>query len=193
LVREQVLKEFNHRCAFCGEDRPQVHHIDGHPENNNPLNLLPLCPNHHLTDLHDPNDPTQPIQPLILFFFRRYRDPAILSPQFVPLFNRIRFLYEWDPTAEPAALEECINDLVSFVGELETGTYYAAAIRRIFGDPPPGILGYMAHQAGQGGTYDAEYRDRIRATTPAVETLIVELLRFQDWKSPFVKKSGPDS
>ena len=53
-VREAVLKEFNHRCAVCGGDRPHLDHIDEDPSNNDPFNLLPLCPNCHIRDRHNP-------------------------------------------------------------------------------------------------------------------------------------------
>ena len=52
-VQNAVLKEFNHRCAFCGKDRPHLHHIDEDPSNNDALNIIPLCPNCHVTDQHD--------------------------------------------------------------------------------------------------------------------------------------------
>jgi 5-methylcytosine-specific restriction endonuclease McrA len=68
-VRESVLSEFNHRCAVCGEDKPQVHHIDEDPSNNDPMNLIPLCPNCHLIDQHNP---TVPINARRLRLFRRY-------------------------------------------------------------------------------------------------------------------------
>jgi hypothetical protein len=44
-IKDSVLREFNHRCAICGKERPQIHHIDENPANNDPLNLIPLCPN----------------------------------------------------------------------------------------------------------------------------------------------------
>ncbi len=53
-VRDKILAEFNHRCAVCGADRPHIDHIDEDPSNNEPMNLLPLCPNCHLTDKHNP-------------------------------------------------------------------------------------------------------------------------------------------
>ena len=89
VIKDRVLDEYNHLCAICGASRPQIHHIDENPANNDPLNLLPLCPNHHLTDVHNP---TQKMDPLRLYLFRKYRDPQILSPQFEPLFKRLRFL-----------------------------------------------------------------------------------------------------
>src|SRR5258708_3400137 len=86
---EAVLKEFNYRCAVCGEDRPHLHHIDEDPSNQDSLNLLPLCPNCHLTDQHNP---TARRDPRLLRLFRVHKDPTILSPQFFPLFERLLFL-----------------------------------------------------------------------------------------------------
>lgn len=97
-VRDSVLREFSHRCAICGADRPQIHHIDEDPSNNDPVNLLPICPNCHLTDQHNP---TAPADPQKLALFRRYKDPTILSPQFEPLFSRASYLVH-------------INDSISF-------------------------------------------------------------------------------
>lgn len=57
-IRDQVLKEYHHRCAIRGEDNPQIHHIDEDPSNNDPLNLLPLCPNCH-SAIHDPLNPIE--------------------------------------------------------------------------------------------------------------------------------------
>jgi hypothetical protein len=34
-------------CVFCGFEYADVHHIDGNHENNEPGNLIALCPNHH--------------------------------------------------------------------------------------------------------------------------------------------------
>jgi hypothetical protein len=33
-IREKILNEYNHRCAKCGSDKPQIHHIDEDPSNN---------------------------------------------------------------------------------------------------------------------------------------------------------------
>ena len=35
-------------CVVCGEDKiVAVHHMDGNDKNNDPVNLVPLCPTHH--------------------------------------------------------------------------------------------------------------------------------------------------
>jgi len=53
-ISEQVLKEYRHKCAVCGRHDPQLHHIDEDPSNNDPANLMPLCPNCHIQDIHAP-------------------------------------------------------------------------------------------------------------------------------------------
>lgn len=36
------------KCVVCGEDKiVAVHHYDHNHENNDPTNLIPLCPTHH--------------------------------------------------------------------------------------------------------------------------------------------------
>lgn len=41
-------KFYEKKCAVCGEDRVvDVHHIDENRNNNDPSNLIFLCPNHH--------------------------------------------------------------------------------------------------------------------------------------------------
>ena len=51
----------------------EIHHIDGNPANNDPFNLIPLCPNCHtelkfLTQLEAMNLGRSA-------FFRRYKEP----------------------------------------------------------------------------------------------------------------------
>lgn len=37
-----------HKCCVCGEEKIiAVHHYDGNHNNNEPSNLVPLCPTHH--------------------------------------------------------------------------------------------------------------------------------------------------
>ena len=46
--RTIALQNWKHECAICGFDRiVAIHHIDEDHHNNDPKNLIPLCPNHH--------------------------------------------------------------------------------------------------------------------------------------------------
>lgn len=36
------------KCVVCGEDKiVEVHHLNENPNDNQPMNLIPLCPTHH--------------------------------------------------------------------------------------------------------------------------------------------------
>jgi hypothetical protein len=181
-TREQVLAEFNHRCAVCGAERPQVHHIDENPANNDPLNLLPLCPNCHLTDHHNP---TRPIDPLKLTLFRKYKDPAILKPQFEPLFSRTRFLFDLSEPVGYDALKSRTSELRDFVSVLEMGAFYSSRLHQLIG-PPPGrgfVDLYEPDEVTQHWwrEHEREYREQLVTNREAVLALVVELLRYQRW------------
>ena len=46
--RTIAFQTWPRRCAICGFDRiVAIHHIDEDHSNNDPINLIPLCPNHH--------------------------------------------------------------------------------------------------------------------------------------------------
>ena len=184
-VQHAVLKEFNHRCALCGEDRPQVHHIDENPANNDSLNLLPLCPNCHLTDQHNP---TAPIDPAKLALFRRFKDPAILTPQFEPLFARTRFLDQLHTITDPPTIKKLIQELVEFVRVLEMGQFYAARIVDLLQEPPSYEVLAFGHNTVDVGRLKADqeqnYRERLRDAQPKVIELVVELLKYQKWTLP---------
>jgi hypothetical protein len=43
-----ALRYWDHCCVICGFDKiVAIHHIDMNHSNNDPKNLIPLCPNHH--------------------------------------------------------------------------------------------------------------------------------------------------
>ena len=43
-----AFKHHEKKCVVCGFDKiVAVHHYDQNKENNDPSNLIPLCPNHH--------------------------------------------------------------------------------------------------------------------------------------------------
>ena len=179
-IRERLLNEYRHRCAICGADRPQVHHIDENPNNNDIANLLPLCPNHHLTDQHDP---TTQIDPRRLAFFRKYKDPQILSPQFAPIFHRMAFLLSVRTSLSYEQLMGASNDLVRFVAVMHMGGYYHKVIHELLDSAYPII--YRADDPvaadAQLRTAEGAYREQLEQNSERVVQLVVEELRYQSW------------
>jgi len=179
-LRDEILKEFNHRCAMCGADQPQIHHIDSDPSNNDEMNLIPLCPNCHLIDQHKPS---QPLEPEKLKLFRRYKDPTILSPQFDPLFTRLRYLYSIQ-TIDHKLLEKHSKELVSFVSALSMGVFYSEKIRQ--------LTSKLKHAYSFSGSErninishnDDEYKSKLENNKEEVISLVIELLRYQQWEHP---------
>jgi len=181
-IRDQVLGEYNYLCAICGGPSPQLHHIDGDNSNHDILNLLPLCPNHHLNDQHNP---THMIDRGRLVLFRRFKDPAILSPQFEPLYRRLRFMY--DLAAESTDLDTLrgrASELIAFVAALHMGDFYAARLGRLIApidhaqvftaDTQPELD--QRHRERH-----VEYVEKLGAGHEEVLRLCVELLRYQEW------------
>ena len=183
-VKEGVLREFRHRCAICGHDDPHIHHINGDSANNEPMNLLPLCPNCHLTDHHDP---TAPVDSEKVALFRHYKDPTILKPQFGPLFTRLAVL-----KAEGAAsrVYRQAAELVSFVRALDMGDFYGGEIEALL-SPSPSNQWFLVRRRGSASEDELEkrresgdaYIRKVRASADRVRELIVELLRYQHWRS----------
>jgi len=176
-IRDAVLREYSHMCAICSKERPQVHHIDEDPNNNEPLNLLPLCANHHLSDQHNP---TVKVDPRRLSLFRRYKDPQILSPQFSPIFNRIVFLLLPRPSMSYDELLAKAVDLARFVGSMSMGTYYEKAVSELLDWSFP-----AAYNLNAIDTYfekrDAAFRLKVEDNSDRVVHLVVEQLRYQSW------------
>lgn len=180
-IRDKVLKEFNHRCAICGTDRPQVHHIDEDPSNNELLNLIPLCPNCHLVDQHNP---TTPMDSEKLRLFRQFKDPTILKPQFHPLFVRMKFLDQVKGDSKYEDLRRCSMDLVDFVSSLEMGSFYSKTIWERL--RPPAIISVHSPDFPiEINRQDAEekYRAILLGMREEVYSLVIELLRYQNWPS----------
>ncbi len=186
-IQDQVLGEFNHRCAICGTDRPHLHHIDENPENNEIFNLLPLCPNCHLRDQHNP---TVKFDRDKVKLFRRFKDPSILTPQFDPLFGRLQFLDQIDENTSYENLLNAAKDLVSFIASLAMGNYYSNAISQLLKVTSTGYAGVLGDDAGYKkhlAEVADEYRDQLCAVKDRVYVLVVELLRYQEWS---VKAQG---
>ena len=184
-IREAVLKEFNHRCAICGTDRPQVHHIDEDPSNNDLLNLIPLCPNCHLVDQHNP---TIPMDPEKLRLFREFKDPTILRPQFHPLFKRMKFLNLVKSDSDVRDLDAQCNELTEFIAVLEMGAFYSKRIGELLKKPPVAIAPvHYDRSEGWSSSFSnnesksKQYMEQLMSGREQVYSLIVELLRFQSW------------
>ena len=182
-IEDAVRREFNHRCAACGADKPQVHHIDGDPTNNDPMNLIPLCPNCHLGGQHDASNA---IPQAILAFFRRHKHRLILAPQFRPLWNRMAFLHDVPETAGVGSLRERADELTGLVFHLAMGGFYAEQIGKLLKAPLTfSVLNFGGGADAQSRTemakLDREYRQQVRDACSEVERLVVEILNFQNW------------
>ena len=208
-TRDQVLKEFRSKCAMCGMYDPQLHHIDEDPSNNDPINLIPLCPNCHLTDQHNP---TQAIDPVKLRLFRQCKDPTILTPQFHPLFKRMRFLFEIQLDCDADQMikqsDEATTqswELVKFVEYLQMGEFYSNQIERLvrrpkrerasipqadYGDPDALCMSRQSrkvtadHQVRRPNPRESEagrYCEQLCEVRDKVVELVLELIRYQRW------------
>ena len=179
-VKDAVLKEFDHRCAICACDRPQIHHIDENHTNNDINNLLPLCPNCHLSDQHNP---TRKISILRLKLFRDYKDPFILKSQFEPIFSRSEFLdliQENNISANECA--EKSKELIEFIKFFEMGGFYSEKLEELIKQK-----GYVGSWNLDGDNserireHDSSYLKSLKSNTEEAKKLIVELLRYQKW------------
>ena len=179
-VREQVLKEYRHLCAKCRGPGPQLHHIDEDASNSSdPMNLLPLCPNCHLTDIHSP---TQRMDARRIQLFRERKDPTILTSQFRPLFRRILFLFEIDNSSR-GDLEIAVQDLRAFVSVLKMGHYYSDKLRELI--PGSISVSFSGESESEARVRREEstrnYRAMLHEVRGRVLDTVVESLVYQPW------------
>jgi hypothetical protein len=182
-VRDQVLTEYKHRCAMCGEAHPQLHHIDEDPSNNDPLNLIPLCPNCHLTGQHNPH---QALDTDKLRFFRIHKHPLILKAQFHPLFTRLRFLDEAE-IQEIRQLTSSAEELVHLVEMHVMGAFYAKQINELVRMRSPSritVIGDPGSERRRAQSIQEDhqrYRIQLTHVRDRVHELVVEMLAYQTW------------
>jgi len=123
-----------------------------------------------------------------LKLFRIYKDPAILLPQFEPLFERIKFLDCLGDSFNPDIASECSRDLIDFVAQLEMGSYYAKKISQLVAQPMASGIYIMGDEESIARNEESirqgrrEYQTQLTNCREAVYHLVVELLRFQNWK-----------
>ena len=183
-VKDAVLDEYEHRCAVCGGDRPHLHHIDEDASHNEISNLLPLCPNCHLRDQHNP---TRMIEIAKLQLFRKYKDPAILKPQFHPIYTRQLFLPAIVENEESIhEIDAQSRELVELIQALEMGDFYSKRLTELIlpryqspfltlGSEPDHRYEELVRNANR------EYRAELIANREAAQAILVELLRYQSW------------
>lgn len=183
-TKEALLDEYDHRCAVCGGERPHVHHIDEDASHNELLNLLPLCPNCHLRDQHNP---TRKIEIPKLQLFRKHKDPAILKPQFHPIYTRQLFLETVVPDEEPVdEIENQAGELIELVQSLEMGEFYGKRLAELIGPLRRAFI--MSLGSGpdhryeeQRRTANRDYRQKLIANREPARALLIELLGYQVW------------
>jgi hypothetical protein len=183
-LRDTLLDEYDHRCAVCGGDRPHVHHIDEDATHNELSNLLPLCPNCHLRDQHNP---TRKIDIPKLQIFRKFKDPAVLKPQFHPIYLRQTFLDTIDPgDSTVGEIELLAKELIEFIQALEMGEFYGKRLKELVG-PLQGVF-IISLNAGPDPHYEKQrrhanqnYREKLISNREPTKALLVELLRYQSW------------
>lgn len=186
-VKEDVLAEYSHLCAVCAKPNPQLHHIDEDNTNNDRINLLPLCPNHHLSDQHNP---TRRIAIPKLQIFRKHKDPYILLPQFDPIYVRQLFLDDVQETEEPVSdILHSVDELVAFVKALKMGEFYGQQVATLAGNVVWSFFiirdnGPTAEDIANDKKQQATYRRDLIANREKIKALLVELIRYQDWPPP---------
>lgn len=188
-TQELVLEEYQHRCAIpiCNVAKPQLHHIDLDNTNNDPLNLIPLCPTHHLLGQHG----TQPtFTPTLLKFYRIHKHSLILHPRFMSIFKRLEFLENVSSKSNATEVRKSMGDLIKFIRSQGNGDYYASTIGRLTayepfiasvsipygGSLPQWYINGMNNEIPQ-------YLEKIQKNRDEVVKLIIEFLDFQNWPS----------
>ena len=175
-TKEEILKEYNHLCAMCGNPNPHIHHIDEYSNNNDIENLIPLCPNHHLIDQHNP---TQKIDKRKIGLFRKYKDPTILRNNFHPLFKRLLFLVELSDSSDADFVGSQAAELTDFLEALIMGEYYSKKVNSFIKKPKISLTEVMANKKE---SQDAEYLKSVIENKEIVLELVMEQIRYQSWK-----------
>ena len=145
---------------------------------------MPLCPNCHLRDQHNP---TRRIDIPKLKLFRKYKDPAILLPQFHPIYSRQLFLMNIEINEETTdSLKHQAKELTEFVASLEMGEFYGKRLKELSG--PISRVFIMSLGGGPDPKYERQrrkanrdYRQKLVDNRETIQSLLIELLRYQSW------------
>ena len=128
----------------------------------------------------DTDNPTRKIETGRLRLFREWKDPAILSPQFEPLFRRLVLLQHSSGDTEEVCGQA--EDFCNFVRSLRMGRYYANRFHELIKPPLLFVLTEEAkRQSEQYRIEGAQLINRLNDCYAELVRLSVELLRYQDW------------
>lgn len=182
-IRETVLKEYDNRCALC-DKTPQIHHIDEDPTNNELLNLIPLCPNHHISGQHNPN---RKIEIPKLQLFRKYKKPEILLPQFGPIYTRQLFLETIEPGEEATTeIKSKVKDLINLVESMEKGKFYSGELTKLIGPinrmSVERMWGAESKQEEERRSSNRDYRKKLIENRESAQKLLIEMIDYQNWQ-----------
>jgi hypothetical protein len=162
--------------------------------NNEELNLLPLCPSCHLTDLHDP---TAPVDRLKLRLFREYRDISILAPEFHPIFRRLRFVLDPESLQSVDEAHTQVTDLIAFLHQFDKGQYYHVQVNELLTvrpyrewvaslDEPDGA--HAARKRDHDERELARFKRAVAEQRAKVMGFVVEMLTYQPWAERFAER-----
>lgn len=135
-VVDKVKQEFHHRCALCRADYCEVHHIDEDPSNNDPDNLIPLCPNCHHGRVHGRGG--HRIDAGALRRYRTIGNRFVATPAYDLLLRRTAYITsEQFHEMDWQQIDHAYQDLRSFVADLRFGKYFVEKLDRLMRPASP--------------------------------------------------------
>ena len=107
-------------------------------------------------------------------------DPQVLSPQFDPIFQRLRFLLVPFDGENDGVLSGLGVELASFVEGFSMGAYYSSRIMSLTSWPQP--RPHTEQERQQALAENAlKYVQQLHRNRDRILELCIELLRYQSW------------
>ncbi|MDD5650054.1 MAG: HNH endonuclease signature motif containing protein [Candidatus Nanoarchaeia archaeon] len=125
-TRDTLLKLFDYKCPICCGNitANDIHHIDGNRDNNDELNLIPICPtchqNYHRNHSYDSG---------IIFLLRKHKNKIVLSPQFKILYDKFSFIYSIVDDYDISV--NAVKNLRDFLKNIGQNEYYSDKINKL--------------------------------------------------------------
>jgi hypothetical protein len=107
----------------------------------------------------------------------------------------MRFLLEPDASANFDEVHRQARDLVSFVSSMKMGDYYSSKLNEVLGARPPyrsasydlsnmqGVATQVQLDMETDERFRANYVTRVAEQADDLTAIIIECLRFQEWKA----------